>query len=110
LYLSDAEGTNFDGSYRYPSRFIFNTDKQYVNYIVELEERLTVQSTDYIRVNESRISQERMAFEPGDEVLHKAFGKGKIVAVKTELSSYVIKFDTMETVRNINMRTPLQKV
>ena len=110
LYLSDAEGTNFDGSYRYPSRFIFNTDKQYVNYIVELEERLTMQSTDYIRVNENRISQERVEFQPGDEVVHKAFGKGKIVAVKSELSSYVIKFDAMETVRNINMRTPLQRV
>lgn len=110
LYLSDAEGTNFDGSYRYPSRFIFNTDKQYVNYIVELEERLTAQSTDYIRMNEGRISQEKQGFQIGDAVVHKVFGRGKIVAVKSELSSYVIKFDTMETVRNINMRTPLQKV
>lgn len=38
LFLSDAEGINFNVSYRYPSRFIFNTEKTYLNYTVELEE------------------------------------------------------------------------
>lgn len=110
LFLSDAEGMNYDGSYRYPSRFIFDTDKKYLNYIVELDERLMTQALGYIRINEEKMSHSEAELQVGDTVIHKIFGKGEIVAVKKEISSYVIQFENMETVRNIHMRTPLQRV
>lgn len=109
LFLSDAEGINFDGSFRYPSRFIFNTEKEYLHYVVELEERLAAQAAGYIRVNEEKICGRKQSFQTGDIVVHKVFGRGQIVAVKEEISSYVIQFDGMETVRNISMRMPLEK-
>ena len=37
LYLTDAEGRNLDGSYRYPSRFIFNVDRELLEYTNELD-------------------------------------------------------------------------
>ncbi|HCF48698.1 MAG TPA: hypothetical protein DER60_00335, partial [Syntrophomonas sp.] len=30
LFLTDAEGRNLDGSYRFPSRFIFNVDQTFL--------------------------------------------------------------------------------
>lgn len=110
LFLSDAEGTNFDGSFRYPSRFIFNTEKEYLDYAVELEERLVDSASRYIQANEERIFHSRSGFVVGDKVNHKFFGDGEIVEVREDISCYVIKFEKMETVRNINIRTPLTKV
>ena len=40
LYLSDASGKNYDGSFRYPSRFVFNAERENVDYAVELEPEL----------------------------------------------------------------------
>lgn len=40
LFITDSEGKNLDGSYRYPSRFIFNVEKKYLSYVVELDEKL----------------------------------------------------------------------
>lgn len=110
LFLSDAEGIYFDGSYRYPSRFIFDIDKQYLNYIVELDERLVMQASGYIRTNEEQMNRSETELQVGDTVMHKVFGKGRIIAVKKEITSYVIQFDNMETVRNIQMKTPLQRI
>lgn len=110
LFLSDAEGINFDGAYRYPSRFIFDIDKQYLNYIVELDERLVMQASGYIRTNEEQMNRSETELQVGDTVMHKVFGKGRIIAVKKEITSYVIQFDNMETLRNIQIKTPLQRV
>lgn len=110
LFLSDAEGTNYDGSFRYPSRFIFNTDKAYLNYTVELEERLVVDSAKYIEVTEGRFSAPQTEFQVGDTVEHRIFGIGRIVEIKPELTSYVIRFEKMETERNISFKAPIKKV
>ncbi len=110
LFLSDAEGTNYDGSFRYPSRFIFNTDKAYLNYTVELEERLVVDSAKYIEVTEGRFSAPQTELQVGDTVEHRIFGIGKIVEIKPELTSYVIRFEKMETERNISFKAPIKKV
>jgi hypothetical protein len=36
LFISDSEGKNFDGSFRFPSRFILDIDKDLLNYETEL--------------------------------------------------------------------------
>ena len=110
LFLSDAEGVNYDGSFRFPSRFIFNTDKAYVEYTTELESHLVEAAGCYIRASEEKINQEVTGFKIGDKVRHKVFGIGTILDIKEELSAYVIKFDSAATERNIAMRVPLEKV
>ena len=55
LFLTDAEGVNFDESFRYPSRFIFNTDKQYLKYEVELAAFLLDVATKYIEARLIRL-------------------------------------------------------
>lgn len=110
LFLSDAEGINYDGSFRYPSRFIFNTDKAYLNYTVELEEKLVSDSYKYIQNDEKRIMPYITTLAVGDTIQHSVFGKGEIIEIRNDISSYVVKFEKLETTRNINFKTPLNKI
>ncbi|MDE5862884.1 MAG: UvrD-helicase domain-containing protein [Lachnospiraceae bacterium] len=110
LFLSDAEGTNFDGSYRYPSRFIFNTDKMYLDYTVELEQRLIDSAAEYIRRNEEKISgEEPEQLKAGMRVKHNLFGSGVILEVNEAEKFYVVQFDKMKTPRNISFRILLEQ-
>jgi len=110
LFLSDSEGTNYDGSYRYPSRFIFNTEKTYLNYTVELEENLIDDANDFIINTENNMHiNNNIKFSVDDKIIHKSFGTGRIIEVDTTNSSYVIKFDNSETYRNISFSMQLEK-
>ncbi|MBV7275371.1 UvrD-helicase domain-containing protein [Clostridium sp. PL3] len=108
LFLSDAEGINYDGSFRYPSRFIFNTEKAFLNYETELEESLVEEAQLFIEQNEKRFNCNDMLFSVGDIIEHKVFGKGEILELNENSSSYVIKFEKMETTRNISFKTKLE--
>lgn len=48
LFISDAEGVNYDNSIRYPSRFIFDTGEDCLKYLVELEDDFVMQSMQWI--------------------------------------------------------------
>ena len=108
LFLSDAEGVNYDGSYRYPSRFIFNVEKAYLSYTVELEERLIGDAGFYIEQNERKLEGNTTNLQVGDLIRHSVFGQGKIIERKEELACYVIQFDSMETTRNISFKIRLE--
>ena len=110
LFLSDAEGVNLDGSYRYPSRFIFNIDKTYLEYTVELEQKFVESAKSFIQKNEEKISgvlPER--FEAGTKVMHKLFGEGMIMEVNENGGYYVIQFEGMKTARNISFKIELER-
>lgn len=111
LFLSDSEGVNFDGSFRYPSRFLFDTDKDCVTYTAELPSHLVGEAASYIRMSENQIqSAARKTLCAGDRVRHKVFGEGEVLSVNEEERSYTIKFDSAKTSRSINMRIPLELV
>lgn len=111
LFLSDAEGLNYDGSYRYPSRFIFNTDKAYLDYTVELDDRLVDSANSYISSNEKKLqARSGVIYQPGARVFHKAFGNGTIVEVNFVDTCYVVMFDNKETERSLSFQAPLVKL
>lgn len=109
LFLSDAEGINYDGSFRYPSRFIFNTDREYLKYVVEMEERLVDAAARYIQANEERMGMAQTELQIGDLVEHRVFGRGKILDIKKDSSCFVIKFEKSETERNLSFKAPIKK-
>ena len=109
LFLSDAEGINYDGSFRYPSRFIFNTDRKYLKYVVELEERLVDAAARYIQANEERMGMAQTELQIGDLVEHRVFGRGKILDIKKDSACFVIKFEKSETERNLSFKAPIKK-
>lgn len=111
LFLSESEGTTFDGLFRYPSRFIFNTEKEFVEYVSEIEESIIESANKYIDLNESKIyALVDNEINVGDRVIHKVFGTGTVLEICPQTTSFVIKFDCLETNRNINMRVNLEKV
>lgn len=107
LYLTDAEGRNFDGSFRYPSRFIFNVDKSLLSYTEELDENLISESTWQISSSETMLKALGDLFEIGNRVVHGIMGAGKIVDIDNNKAAYVIKFDDIPTLRKISFKAKL---
>lgn len=110
LYISDAEGLNYDDSFRYPSRFIFNIDLDSIDYVNELPQRLVDDTKSYIAANEARIYPPDTELKPGDRVRHKVFGEGVITDIRGDIGCYVIKFDKVATERNLKIGTGLEKL
>lgn len=107
LFLSDAEGFNYDNSFRHPSRFILNVDDKLIKYIIQLSEYIKHSALFYIKNNENLISRE--IFNPGDVITHPNFGKGQIDSVIDNLG-YIITFDKLPVPRTISFNAPLKKV
>lgn len=108
LFLSDAEGMNFDGSFRYPSRFIFNVERTCLSYHVELEDRFKEEAGFYIEQNERKLQGSCDRHLAGSRIKHSVFGTGTIVGINEEASCYEIMFDRMETIRSISFKIRLE--
>jgi DNA helicase-2/ATP-dependent DNA helicase PcrA len=109
LYLTDAEGRNLDGSYRFPSRFIFDIDKSLLAYTAELDRSL-VSETSWLVTSSQRAMEAAAAglpFKPGDRVSHSVFGAGSVIELDRDQNTYLIKFDTLDTARRIGTNAKL---
>ena len=111
LYLTDAEGRNLDGSYRYPSRFIFNVDRALLHYTSELDPRLVSDTRQMIETSEKMLELQSRgpSFGPGDRIVHSIMGAGEIIELDTDKSAYVVKFDSLPTTRKISMKAKLER-
>lgn len=110
LFLSDAEGRNLDGSYRVPSRFIFNVDRAFLSYTDTLNERLVFEADSMIKTSEALLEQSAGSppFQPGDRIVHDILGAGEITDIDRDKLAYVICFDRIETPRSISFRVKLE--
>ena len=112
LYLSDAEGRGLDGSFRYPSRFVFDIDRQLMDYSTELDPALKAEAQRYISSAHNRLKglsgQQRL--NVGDRVRHDIMGNGVIEDIDEERKAYVVKFDELPTTRKINFNANLKEV
>ena len=100
LFLSDAAGTNYDGSFRYPSRFLFNAEQENVDYAVPLDPSLIEGAMDTIRKTEDVDAPRNEKNElVGKRVLHPVFGEGRIIGLPREQEGYIIQFETIVTPR-----------
>ena len=52
LYMSEAQGRNFDGSPRYPSRFILDIDPSLLNFVPDMDENLIKEAKAHIRLSD----------------------------------------------------------
>ena len=48
--------------------------------------------------------------KPGDRVRHKVFGEGTITGIRGDIGCYVVKFDRVETERNLKIGVGLDKI
>ncbi len=109
LFLSDAAGTNYDGSFRYPSRFVFNAEEKNLEYAVPLDPDLIEEAIDRIRKTED-IGQrpERPNESVGKRVRHPVFGEGTIIGIPRGQGGYIIQFDTIVTPRTFGAAVKLE--
>lgn len=112
LFLTEADGRNFDGSSRYPSRFLLDIDPRLLAYTKKPEEKILAKARDYIAFNSRFLLEDsrRQVLNPGQRISHPIFGTGTIAEVDTGKSAYTIQFDNIDTVRTITFRAKLEKI
>lgn len=100
LFLSDAAGANYDGSFRYPSRFLFNAEKENVDYAVPLDPEIEERTLDQIRRTESGdIRPASVNEKVGKRVVHPVFGEGIVIGIPRGQDGVIVQFSAMETPR-----------
>jgi DNA helicase-2/ATP-dependent DNA helicase PcrA len=109
LFLTDAEGRNLDGSYRFPSRFIFNVDQTFLTYTNPLDDSLISESKWSIRNSEKMLqpAPDGISFRPGSRIVHSIMGPGEVLDIDRDQAAYVIKFDDLATLRKISFKANL---
>ncbi len=112
LYLSEAEGRNFDGSPRYPSRFLLDIDPSLLTFTQPPRERLIADAREYIQSSARFLSPEteKTVFAAGDRVKHSVFGLGTVLDADTQKAAHIVQFDGVSTPRAISFRAKLQKL
>ena len=100
LFLSDAAGTSYDGSFRYPSRFLFNAEKENVDYAVPLEPGLEEKTQSIVRETEDLGEQRCVPSDvAGKRVRHPVFGAGTVIGVPRDGQGLIVQFDGIVTPR-----------
>lgn len=111
LFLSESHGKNFDGSTRYPSRFILDIDRKFLEYVKKPEDTLIAETKNYIHYSNRYLDGyvAEQTFQVGDKIIHNVFGQGRIKSILSDRNSYMIKFEQIETPRIISFRVPIKK-
>ncbi len=110
LFISEAGGNTFEGIPRYPSRFIMDIDPGLIEFTEKPDEKMMASVRKFIE-NESRHLKgaERLnLLEKGLRVEHAILGVGTILDINLDEESYLVKFDSMETPRQISMKVKLR--
>ena len=110
LYLSQAEGRNFDGSPRYPSRFLLEIDPSLLTFPRPPREGLIREARRYWEQSWQFLSpgEDRAVFSVGQRVRHALFGPGTVLDADLDRGAHLVQFDGMETPRSISFRARLE--
>jgi DNA helicase-2/ATP-dependent DNA helicase PcrA len=112
LFISEAGGNTFEGIPRYPSRFIMDIDPNLLEFTEKPDENMMAAVRTYID-NDSRHlkgAEKLDLLEPGQRVIHAILGEGTILEINTDEESYLVKFNELDTPRQISMKVKLKKV
>ncbi|MDR2352590.1 MAG: ATP-binding domain-containing protein, partial [Deltaproteobacteria bacterium] len=105
LYLSSAEGMHA-GLVQTPSRFLKEI-RECLRGVTEGDLEVLKQGCSRKVIRADIVEN---LFEEGDRVEHSAFGKGFIIKIDLQTSSYLIKFDALKTHRSIMFGTELKSL
>ncbi len=108
LYISEAGGLNFDGSVRYPSRFILDVDRELLSFTEPPAEDSWNDARRHIALSNSFMDDREERLTVGTRVKHPVFGEGKVIELDQEKSAYVIEFENLPTPRSISFRVKMQ--
>ena len=112
LYISEAGGNTFEGIPRYPSGFIMDIDPDLLEFTEKPDERMMTSIRKFIE-NDSRHlkgAEKLNLLEKGQRIEHAILGAGTVLDINMDEESYLIKFDDMDTPRQISMKVNLKKL
>ena len=103
LFLTCADGTAHDGMPRYPSRFVFDIDPDYLSFEAPFEDSLVKDARAYARAQDAKLNSAETAtlYDVGAAVMHPVFGRGEILSIDSDRNAYQIKFESMPTPRSL---------
>lgn len=103
LYLSDAEGRSIDGSYRFPSRFLFDIGLDNLDCPEGLPESIMKEAGERIALSEQLLRSEFEAprFQTGARVLHNIMGAGTVLSEDAAGGTVLVQFDDLPTPRKL---------
>lgn len=101
LFLSDAAGTNYDGSFRYPSRFLFDAEEANVEYVLKLDPQLKEQTMQRAQKLEASPRLQLPDAVIGRRVRHSVFGNGTIIGKPVDAQGFIVQFDSIVTPRTL---------
>ena len=111
LYLSGAGGWNFDGSLRYPSRFVLDIDRGFLDVRNKPADSLISAARENMALSDRNLSaeHEEALLPVNARIRHDHFGEGTIIGIDADKSAYVIRFDAARSVRMIAFKTRMQR-
>ena len=110
LVLTQASGSDFEGTPRVVSRFLLDIDPSLLEFRPRPAEGLFEKARARLSAAAGPVpAGSSSAFAPGDRVGHAVFGPGEILAIDAEKGAYVIRFDALPTPRSISFRIRLEK-
>lgn len=111
LYLSEADGRNFDGSPRYPSRFVLDIGRDRLAFTQPPQEGLIREAEGYIASTQRFFPTQDSdnVFPVGQRVRHLMFGEGTVLEADMENGAHLVQFDDMPTPRKISFRAKLER-
>ena len=112
LTLSEAEGRNFDGSPRYPSRFLLDIDERHLELTQPRPEGLIAEARAYIAALDRALPENRAAaaLPVGTRVRHAVFGPGTVEGLDPDRGAHLVRFDDLPTPRAISFRARLERL
>lgn len=112
LYLTEADGRNFDGTPRYPSRFLVEIDQNLLTYTQKPDEEQLAEARRFAARAEQLLAEaeETVYWPSGQRVRHVVFGTGTVLEVDRSRSAYLVQFDDMDTPRQISFRAKLEAI
>ncbi len=112
LFLSEVDGRNFDGSPRYPSRFLLDIDPHLLEFVQPPDAGLLEEAREAIEASLRLLPEDEasLSLPVGQRVRHFLFGEGTILGEDRDKGAHIIQFDAMETPRMISFRVKLERL
>ena len=109
LFLSCSEGRNFDGSPRYPSRFVLDVDGGLMQYANKPADGLIADARNYIKFTERYLPENvnNSLLKIGTRVKSEFLGTGTVLDIDMDKGSYLVQFDMLQTPRMISFQAKL---
>ncbi len=112
LFLTTSEGRGFDGSPKYPSRFLLDIDERLLDFTHKPSDTLIQNARRSIELGDRflRINDPDDLLRIGARVRHMIFGEGSITEINMNSCTYLIQFDSLDTTREISWKAKLEEI